>query len=516
MPPFERPEATIAGATQSKTMARAKRSGPRRAKSKSEDAPREEAAPDSCYVLRVPLSFIVGSTLTTMTFAFLVGFLCRRIILGNVSEVPKAPLISEVLRDPRDLPPPLYSENKKIPHTVYSAKQFDTAVATSDTLLARRKKTYGEPMEVKVSANGAVVSANGEVEVSPENVQEEEEEEEIHEPAGQHLLIDITGVDGVFLNTEGRLAKAMLELIDMSGLTMLSYHCHGLEPIGVSCVGVLLESHVSFHTWPIPGVIILDLFTCGSMPLLPLIPMIERLFGVPRRTAAPGDPVEKPFMQWAHKNRGFRSNASRNLEEETDLNQFMLGWMEFDMKDRVASVQTNFQLIEIYDIVSPRFRSLEALKKSRSNDVSYESLHPEHFLPDRIIYLDGIMQSRRYGEASYHEALVHPAMLAHANPKRVAIIGGGEGATLREVLKHNTVERVTMIEIDEQMVNVSRTFIPEWSDCSNIVGSKDSCFEDPRAEPLYTDAVGWFMDNFSEKSKIKESDHYDVIIMDAL
>jgi spermidine synthase len=49
----------------------------------------------------------------------------------------------------------------------------------------------------------------------------------------------------------------------------------------------------------------------------------------------------------------------------------------------------------------------------------------------------------------YHEALVHPALFSHSNPKRVAIIGGGEGATLREVLKHNTVSEAIMIEIDE-------------------------------------------------------------------
>jgi spermidine synthase len=126
------------------------------------------------------------------------------------------------------------------------------------------------------------------------------------------------------------------------------------------------------------------------------------------------------------------------------------------------------------------------------------------------------MKSRVYGEAAYHEALVHPSMFAHENPKRVAIIGGGEGATLREVLKHKTVERVTMLEIDEEMVNLSRTFLPEWSDCSNIQGSAKSCFEDPRAEVVYTDAIAWFIERFGGGKQIAEEDKYDVIIMDAL
>eukprot|EP00979_Chaetoceros_neogracilis_P016343 scaffold7766_cov194-Chaetoceros_neogracile.AAC.1 len=73
------------------------------------------------------------------------------------------------------------------------------------------------------------------------------------------------------------------------------------------------------------------------------------------------------------------------------------------------------------------------------------------FEPNRLVFLDGVLQSTRDGIESYHEALVQPAMFAHPDPKRVAIIGGGEGATLGEVLKHNTVDTVMMIEIDESM-----------------------------------------------------------------
>eukprot|EP00536_Pseudo-nitzschia_multiseries_P011743 jgi/Psemu1/206763/e_gw1.414.17.1 len=88
-------------------------------------------------------------------------------------------------------------------------------------------------------------------------------DDELHLPAGQHLLMDIRNVQEAFLASEERLAKAMLDVVGDCGLTLLSYHCHGLAPSGVSCVGVLLESHVSFHTWPSQGVVTLDLFTCG-------------------------------------------------------------------------------------------------------------------------------------------------------------------------------------------------------------------------------------------------------------
>ena len=161
---------------------------------------------------------------------------------------------------------------------------------------------------------------------------------------------------------------------------------------------------------------------------------------------------------------------------------------------------------------------MESYKSSLLDDGSYESLNPELFEPDRIVFLDGVLQSRKSGDAPYHEALVHPSMFAHQNPKRIAIIGGGEGATLREVLKHGTVEKVIMIEIDEIMVDVSRKYLPFWSDCSKLAGSTASCFEDPRVEVYYEDAFKWFIDRFGESAK--ENNHnaepFDVIIMDAL
>lgn len=109
------------------------------------------------------------------------------------------------------------------------------------------------------------------------------------------------------------------------------------------------------------------------------------------------------------------------------------------------------------------------------------------------------------GEAAYHEALVHPAMIAHPNPERVAIIGGGEGATLREVLKYNTVKQVIQVEIDEQLVQACREALSEWSDCSDISGCDAySCFDDSRATVVFKDAFKWFGDRFEDKKQIKD------------
>jgi spermidine synthase len=110
-------------------------------------------------------------------------------------------------------------------------------------------------------------------------------------------------------------------------------------------------------------------------------------------------------------------------------------------------------------------------------------------------------------------------MFAHKNPKRVAIVGGGEGATLREVLKHNTVEKVVMIDIDEDMVRLSREFLSFSSDCSNIKYSSKSCFDDPRVETYFEDAFQWFLNRFSVEGvnrRTYDEEPFDVIIVDAL
>lgn len=146
---------------------------------------------------------------------------------------------------------------------------------------------------------------------------------------------------------------------------------------------------------------------------------------------------------------------------------------------------------------------------------SYEAQNPRLFQPDRMVYYDGVLQSRLFGDAAYYETLVHPAMFAHVEPERVAIIGGAEGGTLREVLKHNTVERVTMIELDRQLIDICRTHLPEWSNCTSF-GTTPSCFDDPRVEMYHGDAVTWFIEHFGDEDDVKEDDKYDVIIMDAV
>ena len=114
----------------------------------------------------------------------------------------------------------------------------------------------------------------------------------------------------------------------------------------------------------------------------------------------------------------------------------------------------------------------------------------------RCLLLDGKTQSAEADEFIYHEGLVHPAMVTHPNPVSVFIAGGGEGATLREALAHNTVKRAVMVDLDSEVVEVCVRYLPNHH---------RGAFDDPRTELHHRDAR-----EYLETTQ----DTYDVIIID--
>ena len=104
----------------------------------------------------------------------------------------------------------------------------------------------------------------------------------------------------------------------------------------------------------------------------------------------------------------------------------------------------------------------------------------------RSLFLDYNIQTSIMDEYVFHECMSQPAMTLHPNPKRVVVCGGGEGATLREALKHNTVEEAVMVDIDEELVDMVKEHMPEWH---------QGAFEDPRTTLLHTDARQWLVDH---------------------
>ena len=107
-----------------------------------------------------------------------------------------------------------------------------------------------------------------------------------------------------------------------------------------------------------------------------------------------------------------------------------------------------------------------------------------------MLITDGKTQSSEFDEFAYHEGLVHPALLKVASsgiPARSVFIGGGgELATAREVLRHSSVERLVMVDLDEKIIEISREYLPEWG------GEK--VISDPRFRLVVGDAYSYLME----------------------
>jgi spermidine synthase len=150
------------------------------------------------------------------------------------------------------------------------------------------------------------------------------------------------------------------------------------------------------------------------------------------------------------------------------------------------------------DHISPDLTVLHSVKEriysGRSKFQALDIINTGSF--GVCLVLDGKIQSSEADEFVYHEALVHPAMLTHPRPEKVFIAGGGEGATLREVLAHKTVKKAVMVDIDKEVVNLCRRFLPSWH---------QKAFDDPRAEVHFADAREYLEDS---------TDKFDVIIID--
>ena len=116
----------------------------------------------------------------------------------------------------------------------------------------------------------------------------------------------------------------------------------------------------------------------------------------------------------------------------------------------------------------------------------------------RRLFLNGNLQFAERDEYRYHEALVHPAMAAHGAPKKVAVLGGGDGMAVREILKYPSVESVTLVELD---ANMTRLFSQDQA----LARLNGGALRSPKVKVVNTDAFGWLQQG---------DDMFDVIVVD--
>lgn len=284
-----------------------------------------------------------------------------------------------------------------------------------------------------------------------------ESDTEFTSPVGRHLIIDYWDCASELLNDKEALVRIINKAALAAGAQILSTEAHEFDGQGVTAVSVLAESHISIHSWPEANYAAVDIYTCGDCNSLLAHEVVKAELGAVRIKMLE---VTRGNSDTADAMRARPNAAPHHSGHDGDQKWFYENSVPgrrdgkvshgFAVDQVLINERTAFQEYSIFD--SPLY--------------------------GRVLALDGIVQFSTSDEHIYHDMLVHPAMFLHPNPKRVLIVGGGDGAALREVLRHNP-EQVVMIDIDEQFVRGAAKHLPSLS-----AGS----FEDPRLELLFEDA----------------------------
>lgn len=158
---------------------------------------------------------------------------------------------------------------------------------------------------------------------------------------------------------------------------------------------------------------------------------------------------------------------------------------------------TGHWVTDQFEIEKGRAITLKTAKTLLSKKTKFQQLDMyETTAFGRLFVLDGVFMTAEKDEHCYHEMIVHVPMMVHPHPKKVLVIGGGDGGTVREVLKHEAVEEVHLCEIDREVIEACKEFLPSIS-CK---------LDDPKVTILFEDGAA-----FVKKNK----NTYDIIIVDS-
>lgn len=230
---------------------------------------------------------------------------------------------------------------------------------------------------------------------------------------GLHVVANLYRCRGNarYLTDAAALRQFCHDSINRAGLTILGDLFHQFDGGGVTGTVVLAESHLAIHTWPELQSVTLDVYVCNYTQDngAKARQVVADLMGLyrPEEHIQHDVPRDKRFMyEWLNGDYGFFLRSSKLLQ----------------------SSKTRFQDLEIHE--TPQF--------------------------GKLFRLDGCFMTSEREEFVYHETLIHTALSAQAAPKRVLIIGGGDGGAAEEALKHPSVERVVMVELDEKVVEIAK------------------------------------------------------------
>ncbi len=265
---------------------------------------------------------------------------------------------------------------------------------------------------------------------------------------GLHLTADLyqcQGDERFMLDAEA-IASLCRTQTELSGLTAMDdkwvkFPPYQGQPGGVTGTVLLAESHLAIHTWPETGNVTLDVYVCNFSA--DNTGKARALLDGVIAAYAPERVVHQQLMRGdiGHETTKHPATASQTTTSQTaahaSSSQGHDGWA---MEQLNTGARFGYRAELLHEQQTP-YQKLELLQSPQFG---------------KVLRLDDRFMTSEGEEFFYHEALIHPAALAHAAPRKALILGGGDGGAAKELLKHPSMERVVVAELDEVVVQTAR------------------------------------------------------------
>lgn len=297
---------------------------------------------------------------------------------------------------------------------------------------------------------------------------------------GNHILVEFMNCEPKIMNDVAAIERDMVHAAQVAGATVINSTFHHFSPYGVSGVVVIQESHLAIHTWPEYGYAAVDLFTCGEMDAWISFDTLKECFKAKTYSAIE---MKRGSVNLLTRNDFDMTSARQKAQEDAPAwknPDFYTRNVWFTDKDDNQALSLRFTGEVFHDIESPfqRVRILESYKYGK------------------MLALDDMVMTTIDDEFHYHEMISHPALFSLKEKKNVLVIGGGDGGTVREILRHQEVEKVTMVEIDGEVIEACKQHLPEIA----------AAFDHPKLELIVGDGIDFV--------KTAAAGAYDLIIVD--
>jgi spermidine synthase len=284
------------------------------------------------------------------------------------------------------------------------------------------------------------------------------------------------GCDPHIMNDVSSIERDMVDAALKAGATVINSTFHHFSPYGVSGVVVIQESHLAIHTWPEYGYAAVDLFTCGDMDAWISFDYLKDSFKSKNYSAIEMHRGALPLLE----RNDFDISSMRQKAGEWTNPEMYTRNVWFTDKDDNQAISLRYTGEVLHDVQSPfqRVRILESPKYGK------------------LLTLDDMFMTTEKDEFHYHEMISHPAMFTHGKAKNILVIGGGDGGTVREFLRHDGVEKVTMVEIDGEVIEACKKHLPSIA----------AAFDHPKLNLIVGDGITFVKD--------AKDNEYDIVVID--